>query len=66
MMHTDSSTSCPNPIAPEHLWPLLADESPLNDLDDAESDIDELLDDLADAVSEQADEPAPLADPGTP
>lgn len=47
-------------------WPLLADESPLNDLDDAEDDIDALDDDFADALAERVDQPAPLADPGTP
>jgi len=52
--------------APGNAWPLLADESPLNDLDDAEEGIDALDDDFADALAERVDQPAPLADPGTP
>lgn len=47
-------------------WPLLADESPLNDLDDAEDDIDALDDDFADALAEREDQAEPFADPGTP
>lgn len=47
-------------------WLWRADESPLNDLDDAEEDIAELDGDAADALAELLDERAPLADPGTP
>jgi hypothetical protein len=54
------------PCAPGNHWPWLADESPLNDLDDAEGSIDEIDDDVADALAELLDEPAPMADPGTP
>lgn len=65
-MNTLHPAAYPRPAAPGNRWPLLADESPLNDLDDAEKDIDELDDDVADALAERLDEPAPLADPGTP
>jgi hypothetical protein len=58
----------PNPSGPA--WPFptpwRADESPLNDLDDAEEDIAEVDGDVADALAELLDERAPLADPGTP
>lgn len=47
-------------------WRWYADESPLNDLDEAEDSIDAVDDDLADALAELLDKPAPLADPGTP
>ncbi|HCJ30068.1 MAG TPA: hypothetical protein DHV63_12435 [Pseudomonas sp.] len=46
------------------LYPWLADESPLNDLDDAESDTE--LDDgdtLPDEVLEQLEKEPPLPDP---
>lgn len=52
---------------PLHLpWIWRADESPLNDLDDAEEDIAEVDGDAAEALAELLDERAPLADPGTP
>jgi hypothetical protein len=51
---------------PGSLWRWYADESPLNDLDEAEDSIDAMDDELADALAELLDEPAPLADPGTP
>jgi hypothetical protein len=51
---------------PASLWQWYADESPLNDLDEAEDSIDAMDDELADALAELLDEPAPLADPGTP
>ncbi len=57
--HFARSTSLPQ-------WRWYADESPLNDLDDAEDSIDAMDDELADALAELLDEPAPLADPGTP
>lgn len=44
-----------------------ADESPLNDLDEAESEIDEdqmLPDEVLENLTEQADPPAAIPDPG--
>jgi hypothetical protein len=47
-------------------WPLCADESPLNDLDEAESDTEDQLQEALEELLDRVDQPAPFADPGTP
>lgn len=51
------------------VWPWLADESPLNDLDDAESDTeqddgDTLPDEIIEQLEKEPPPPDPVPDPG--
>lgn len=61
------SIALPNETTPVYPW--LADESPLNDLDDAESDTelddgDTLPDDVLEQLEKAPPPPDPMPDPG--
>ncbi len=64
------SHACTEPqMQPQPTWPWRADESPLNDLDDAESDTefegpDELPEEVLEQLEKVAPPPDPMPDPG--